>query len=622
MAEDNVLYAQSMENQEISTPMIDKTVQYITDLNNGSYGSGQVLIDSSSLSNSGRWCAYSDSYMEVPLVAALYPSATVTNFITANKNFNFSAGLKNGTIQLLHSLSVELNNANVVQLTPYTNFYLNYKLLTTLSQDDLHKMGHTICFWPDTSDSFSFSLAASADGLGSCNNKSFGWQALYPSFGGRIFTTATVAAGASPVTVSQCDAGTAIDCLYTTNYPTTDKTTLSTGNYGLYQRTKVWGSYSVDSTNYTALISADNVKTLWKNYFENSTIGLGAKVWYMLAHIKLRHVSDLFQQIPMSRGLYFRIIANFNVGTATMTPTAVAAVAGATGAGGYDTSLYGSPKSTKWSVSAPTLTNGTFPLIFASSNPGEPNYFLDQAAQATWYLGCGIASYTTKNSSATTYAHQSRNVRLYVPTYTMSAQAESAYLEMNGGTKTVIYEDILQYNIQNIISGQNVNQLITNGVVSPVKVLIVPIFSAVAADGQSQVFIPSPHQSPFATEPGTTSPLAAITNLNCLVSGQTIFQLNEQYDFQNFVDELSHSGLNAGETDGLSSGLISEYDWSNQFRYYLINIERRVAGADSVVPKSIQLLFQNLSARSVDYYVFVVVRRSFSINLVNGSLIA
>lgn len=115
MAEDQVVYSQSIETQEISQPFIDKSVLYVTDLNNNSYSSGQILIDTSSLSNSGKWCDYQNAYLEVPIVAALYPSAAVTNF-DENKNLNMSVGLKNGTIQLIHSMSVELNNASVIQL--------------------------------------------------------------------------------------------------------------------------------------------------------------------------------------------------------------------------------------------------------------------------------------------------------------------------------------------------------------------------------------------------------------------------------------------------------------------------------------------------------------------------
>ena len=614
---DNVLYAQSMESQEVSVPFINRSVQYITDLNNGSYGSGQILIDSSSLSNSGRWCAYNEAYLELPLVAALYPSTTVTNFIP-NQNLNFSAGLKNG-INLIHSLSCELNNANVIQLTPYTNFYLNYKLLTTLSQDDLVRSGPTIGFYPDSSDSWSYSSATegSVDGKGSCNNKTFGWQNLYPSNGGRIYTSAQVSAGASPVTISTIAAGGVLDSLYTTNFPDVNGTALSTGNFGLFQRTKNW-AYNVSKSQYTNLLTEASAKTLFKNYFENASATYGAKVWRILVHIKLRHVSDLFQQLPLSRGLYFRWIVNLNLGTATLTPTGIAAVGGATGAGGY-TGAYGQPATTAWKLAAaPTLTNATFPLQFASAAPGEPNDFLDKSAQATWYLGCGIHTYSVvQNSVTTTFSHQQNTVRMYVPCYTMSAQAESAYLQMNGPAKTIIYEDILQYNVSAVGAGSQVNQLITNGVVSPTKIVIVPMFNATSNDG-----LVSPHQSPFASEPGTTSPLTALTNLQVLLSGQTVFMLQEQYDFQNWVDETSRSGLNGGITDGLSSGLINEYMWGNNYRYYTIDVERRTSDAESVVPKSIQLLFQNLSTLVVDYYVFVVLRRSFSINLSSGALVA
>lgn len=622
MAEDQVIFSQSMESQEINQPAIDKSVLYVTDLNNGSYGSGQILLDTSSLSNSGRWCDYSNAYFAVPLVAALYPSAAVTNF-DENKNLNMSVGLKNGTIQLIHSMSVELNNASVIQLTPYTNFWLNFKLLTSLSQDDLNR-GTAGTFWPDTADSWTFNTAASPDGIGSCNNRTFGLHTIYPSNGGRIYTAANIGAGASPVTISANGEGTPIDSLYSLNWPSFDGTIQSTGNFGLYQRTKTWG-YNTDSTIYTNLLSKASCKLLYKDYFESETTN-HAKVWRMVCHIKLRHTSDLFEQIGLSRGLYWRFILNTNVGTCALTSALVAGVPGVTGAGGY-TGAYGSPAYTTYTLaSAPTLTNATFPLMFASAAPGQPNYFLDRVGSKTWYVGCGISRYTQVAGGASyntpaTFSHELSTVRLYVPTYVLSAQAEAAYLEMTGGQKTIIYEDILQYNIRGVVGGQSVNQLITNGVVHPTRILVVPIFSA-AASGGNATALASPIQSPFASEPGTTSPLTALTNLNVLLSGQSIFMLSEQYTFQSFYDELSKTGLNAGCTDGLASGLIDFQSWQNMYQYYLINVERRVGGGESVVPKSIQLLFTNLSEKTCDYYVFVGCRRSISISLANGTLLA
>jgi hypothetical protein len=615
---DNVLYSQSLESQEVSVPFINRSVQYITDLNNNSYGSGQILIDSSSLSNSGRWCAYNESYLEVPLVAALYPAASQTPWQNRT-DFNFSTALKNGGVTLIHSLSCELNNSNVIQLTPYTSFYLNYKLLTTLSQDDLTRMGHSICFWPDTSDSWTYSsdTDGSVDGKGSCNNRVFGCDTLYPSNAGRIFSANAIGAGDSPITISAIAAGEPIDCLYTTNYPHVEGTLATNANQGFYQRAKMW-AYPVDNAKYTTFLLASDAKQLFKNYYsseasKNNTYG--AKVWYMLVHIKLRHVSDLFQQLPLSRGLYFRWILNLNVGTATLTATGVAGTTGVTGAGGYDTTLFGTPAVNTWKLaSAPTLTNSVFPLIFASAAPGQPNFFL---GAGTWYLGCGIQKYTLVTSTADTFSHQQGTVRMYVPCYTMSAAAEAAYLEMNGPAKTIIYEDILSYQITNIAAGSTCNQLITNGVVSPTKIVIVPFLTATANDG-----VVPPFQSPFASEPGTTSPLASLSGFQCLLSGQTIFMLNEDYEYTNFIDEFSRSGLNGGITDGLSSGLVSEYSWSQNHRYYVIDVERRTSDAESVVPKSIQLLFTNKSNKAYDYYVYVVVRRSFSINLASGALVA
>lgn len=446
---------------------------------------------------------------------------------------------------------------------------------------------------------------------------------LYPSFGGRIFTAADIAAGASPVTISANGYGTPIDSLYSTNYPNIDGTIQTTGNFGLYQRTKQWG-YNVDNSNYTALLTKASCQTLLKDYFESDTTN-HAKVWRMLCHIKLRHISDLFQNMCVSRGLYYRFIINMNVGTAVLTSALQAGVAGVTGAGGY-TGAYGTPAVTTYTLAqAPATSFGaTFPLTFASAQPGEPNYFLDRVGSKTWYVGCGIVRYTQKAGGASyttpaTFSHDMNTVRLYVPAYSMSAQAESSYLEMNS-SKTIIYEDVLQYNIQGVASKASVNQLITNGVVSPTRVLIVPIFSAATA-GNGTTYAAA-HQSPFSSEPGSTSPLCSITNLQCLLAGQTVFQIQQQYTFANFVDNISRTGLNGGTTDSLSSGLIDFQSWQNMYQYYLIDVERRCSGPDAVVPKSIQLLFQNMSERTVDYYVFVGVRRSITINLANGTLLA
>ena len=168
---DNLLYEMSQEAQGQSEPFISRQVVYVLDSNNGSYN-GQVQIDTSSLSNSGKYASYSEAYLQVPLVVRLTAEDVAAQIAGVQGLHNaFAVGLKNGYYNLIHSLSVEYNNTSIVQLTPYTNFYVTYKLMTSLSSEDVEKFGATIGFVPDSSDSFDYvGVGANPSGHGSINN--------------------------------------------------------------------------------------------------------------------------------------------------------------------------------------------------------------------------------------------------------------------------------------------------------------------------------------------------------------------------------------------------------------------------------------------------------------------
>lgn len=620
---DQFLFASSMEGQTSAEPMVTKTVTYISDSNNGSYQSGQVQIDTSSLSNSGKWVAYNAAYLEIPLVLALYPTTAVTGFDT-NLDCNFAAGLKNCfAAALIHSFQLEVNNVSVQQLTPYTGFYINYKMMTSMSQDDLHKVGPSIGFYPDTCDSFTFNTAASPEGEGSSNNRNFGLHMLYPSNQGRIYTSATVAAGASPITISQCLVGTPLDSLYTTNTPSQNNKIPSTANFGFFKRQTLYAfqpsaaATSANSSNhYSLLLSESNARTLWTNYFATvSSSTTATKVWYILAQIRLKDMSDFFAQVPLTRGLYCRLVLNLNLATATLTSSLTNAVAGATG-------TYGSPAVTSFTQSSISMTQSTCPMMFASSNVGQGAQGVDTVGSKTWKLQLAIASLTPSQNGglySSAITHPLTTCRLYAPAYVMNAAAESMYLQENP-TKTIIYKDIINYIVPATATGVEINQLLTNGVVAPKTLIVIPIFSA--GDAGNKLSQIAAHQSVFAAEPGTTSPLAALTNFNVLLAGQTIYQLNQQYDFQSFTDELQdQNAINGGQTTGLNSGLIDQYSWSMAYRYYVTDLSRRTSGAEMNIPKSIQIQGQNLSARTVTYFCFVEVERSVTLSLLNGAIL-
>ena len=140
---------------------------YIQDQNSGVYN-GQILFDTSVLSNSGQWLAYSEAYIQIPFVMTFQSSTDVS---AANAYVQgFAMGLKNGYYQLIDSIQVDYNNKNIIGLQPFTNFFVNYKVMSSFSADDLKKWGPTIGFNPDSAGSGSYAAAANANGDGSSNN--------------------------------------------------------------------------------------------------------------------------------------------------------------------------------------------------------------------------------------------------------------------------------------------------------------------------------------------------------------------------------------------------------------------------------------------------------------------
>ena len=154
--------------QELKTDFIYSNLQhvYIQDSNNGSYPNGQVSFDLATLSNSGKYIDFQQSYFTVPLVMNV-------NITGANANGAenvFAASLKNGYHQLINSLSVEITNNQVVNVTNYSNLDINYKLLTTVGGEEAQNLLPSTGFYKDTAESITYSGAASTAGVGEINN--------------------------------------------------------------------------------------------------------------------------------------------------------------------------------------------------------------------------------------------------------------------------------------------------------------------------------------------------------------------------------------------------------------------------------------------------------------------
>lgn len=182
-----------------------------------------------------------------------------------------------------------------------------------------------------------------------------------------------------------------------------------------------------------------------------------------------------------------------------------------------------------------------------------------------------------------------------------------------------MYNDIYQYQTP-VQANQPFNALLTNGIPNPKTIVIMPFLQPTANYlGAAGNTIPTaPYLSPFASEPATTSPLVAFKNFNIQLAGVNMFIQNEDYDFEQFQNELSRqNAINGGLVDGLTSGLISERDFQTLYRYYVCDVSRRLPAEDAV-PKSVQILGQSLCEKDVTLFTFIQFQRSIEIDLATG----
>lgn len=553
---DNYLYETSLLSDDISEPFLSKKNVYVLDSNATSDYTGQVIFDLSQLSNSFSWVDWKSATLELPFTVLIENTDTA---VLANMSAvinSFFCGLKSGSHHLINSMSVNVNNTSVVSLTNYMNHYVSYKLMTTVSQEEIQKFGTTQFFTKDNAPSIHF--GNTRDGPGFSNNRPN--ANIAENYGTKAFK-ATYNTGFAERLRTPLDFGAGVTDAFYTN--TTTK----------------------------AICTQNGI-----SYFETDT---NKAYLYILATVRLRDVCDLFNELCLTRGTYVNMIINLNSSTQTLS---------------YD-------KDTETFGCAVTNVVGlTNPLLISSAAANQPNSWLSSSIAATktgtFEVACNVGTAKTSSGASKTNPIMGGRCRLYVDLYQMNPLYEERYLSLR--TKDVYYKDIYSYLYQNQISaGGNFNVLVTNGISRPLEIVVIGYVSKSANTGLTSVPI---YQSPFASEPGTTS-CVPLTNFNILVSGTAIFQSDIQYDFNAFMEETSRANaINGGQSNGFTSGLIGQQDFQYCYRYNIADLSRRLKGDD--IARSLELRGTNNSTVPIDLLVFVVYQRKLTIDVSNGALIS
>ena len=562
---DQFQFENSSMSQMEDEPFRSKQWTFCNDQNQGNYASNQVVFDLSSFYNQQKFIAPSEMFLVVPIVSVL-STGTVNGL--DDKISDWSMGYKSGYYNIISSMQIDYNNKNVQQLTPNLNYYVNFKMNTTMSKSSVDTIGSTIGVYPDNPTSWSYEGAgAAAADVGNVGN------------------------GVRNNTIQQ----TAIDTeqLYSN--------VRASGNDGALRR-RLSTSFSVHPQN--GATSINTIQQPNSEFMSNTQHTSNYQAYYTTMVIRMSDISDFFASMPLTKGFYARLTLNLNLGSLVVNRAG----------GGH------APANNYITLSGTNINfpNGTCPLMLA---PVSSNQYADAVTE----IVCGIyvskitSSLGTINQSTLNVpAHPLNSCRIYAPTIDLQPARALSYIQENR-SKYIEWDDIYATRVS-VGAANNFNYNITNSLAGIQAIVIIPFIASnvhgITAANASPF---SPTVSPFATEPATTSPLLSLSQFNVQLAGENVLSNLLNYTFESFIEQLAPANsMNGGQSLMLSSGLIDQLGFQNIYRYYYVDLSRRAK--DDIGAKGITIMGKNDNLVDIDLFCFVIHKKSAALDVETGLL--
>jgi len=542
----------------------DKNMSYVVDQQNGNY-SNQVSWDLSSIVSQNAWLALQEAYVLMPFSSTI---ALGTAALTAPAKWSPNqVSLKNNFINFIDSMQVFINGEQVVDQTSLSNMPINVMDMLTMSQDDLKIKGAALNISPDTTTSIHYSGPnATVNGDGYTNNQ---------------FLQAANNTGLTSQDYSTMNNGLAQRNLNTATWPQ------ATGN-----AVNGWPpALSTTTNNFTQILQP---------YFsEANNASLAVEgTWNYVVYLPLARLCDYFAKQPLIKGSQIILVINFNAGVSTFTT---------------DTTVTNAKlKMTSYTASA----GSTNPVLI---NSPYVNPITSTASSGTITITTKIQTSTVARVATTTAQKGFAalpNCRIYVPLYKVNPTYEERIL--SNRTQVIRYNDWYQQPILNIDNGSSYSSVLTTALPN-VKTLVILPFQT-GSTGLFNSFTGAQWQSIFDTAPSTTLPggMLAFVNFSCQVSGTNCFNLNCNYNYDVWANEVQKIALNGGLSKELSSGLVDLTSWS--FSPYLIaDISRRNENADKCY-QSVTVQGSNNTGVNVDLMCFIQYEKSIEIDVLTGNV--
>ena len=285
--------------------------------------------------------------------------------------------------------------------------------------------------------------------------------------------------------------------------------------------------------------------------------------------IYLKDLHPVFQALPVSKSLNFKIQLFWNASSATMDAA----------------------KTYRSSIRA---YNGT--------NPLEIEMISGKAMEASVYVGNKCLSPLQKDLANVGTGMVGTQVQLFVPAVQMKPEIEQDYFATNR-VKEVKYNDYYTFTInkESAKAGQSFNKLLSNGITDLKSVIIVPFSTDLNKENENPL------------RDGLSKPYGHFTNLQVLVGGLNVMASELRYTHQSFTQEILNSfGVNANESPGIGSGMMGAAQWF-EHPVYVVDCSR-TPDAISNQYRSLQISGTNTTSQDMEIVVFACYQRTFKLS--------
>lgn len=318
-----------------------------------------------------------------------------------------------------------------------------------------------------------------------------------------------------------------------------------------------------------------------------NNVATDAFVAFYLATIRLKDVCDSVAKCPPIRGLKGYLYINLNTATVSYTATATT----------------GEPTA---AITKVANFGRTMPVMV-------DKLLVNGAANSNVVIKAEVSG--AASSTLTSAKPAMTNARLYTPYYVASPEVD----RMLSQKKTFRYNALFTTTV-NIPATSSVNTTITPGISNANRLIMLPILTGDSATAGVAGYLDAPELSPFDIAGcGGSSPFAALQQLQVMVANQPMFQQPVSFDHEAFLQEVAQIGQDGGLNSEGGSGLLSQRLWNQMYRYYTVDIGRRIQGDDGA-SKSIQLQCYNPCKTAMRLVCIVWHEREITVDTSMGTI--